>query len=368
MSLPVQAARKRMTRKQAPPPNIAIPEPALAALADEAWSELTALSDDARRKHVHWVHVRTRDPSHRQPETFTREQFWRHMEKVYKDVYPSAANRTGSILLFGAVAKEKHQLSGRDQERAEHHHCLCYTSEKHYWKVVARRSFELGVKLHAAVHDGYSMMYAYVRCPTAKKPMTELDHTLWHSEDHPQGDVLTKLLNAGFSATRWLRKRHRDDGDGTPRFRATDLFQLVRRANLRYVVDLRARAHEDAAGGSPGLAEFCTTHREEELQTYLDNAWAVHDAPQRALASAGGRVGKLRDAAAAGACTCGGVWTAGVTFVLQYQGDDAPRFCHDVLRALTLGAARGVNMAALPPPTAHPSQQLIGAIYACSCK
>ena len=98
------------------------------------------------------------------------------------------------------------------------------------------------------------------------------------------------------------------------------------------------------------MAEFCTTHREEELQTYLDNAWAVHDAPQRALASAGGRVGKLRDAAAAGACTCGGVWTAGVTFVLQYQGDDAPRFCHDVLRALTLGAARGVNMAVVGPP------------------
>ena len=127
------------------------------------------------------------------------------------------------------------------------------------------------------------------------------------------------------------------------------MFQLVHRANLRTVVDLWARARGDAAAGSPGLAEFCTTHREEELQTYLDNAWAVHEAPQRALISAGGRVGKLRDVAA-GACTCGGVWASGVTFVLQYQGEDVPRFCHDVLRALTVGAARGVNMAVVDPP------------------
>ena len=33
---------------------------------DESWSELVALGDDARRKHVHWVHIRTNDPQHRQ--------------------------------------------------------------------------------------------------------------------------------------------------------------------------------------------------------------------------------------------------------------------------------------------------------------
>ena len=122
---PAQEARRRLRQKQAaparypappgadyapPPPGAAYvpPAAALAALADEAWSELTALSDDARRKHVHWVHVRTHDASHRQPESFTRERFWRHLERVYRDVYPSAANKTGSILMFGAVAKERH--------------------------------------------------------------------------------------------------------------------------------------------------------------------------------------------------------------------------------------------------------------------
>jgi len=51
---------------------------------------------------------------------------------------------------------------------------------------VARRSLELGVKLHAACHDGYTVMFSYVRRATAKKPLSELDHQVWFLEDHPQ--------------------------------------------------------------------------------------------------------------------------------------------------------------------------------------
>ena len=271
------------------------------------------------------------------------------------------------------MAKEKHQGSEKEQERAEHHHATCYASEKHYWAPIARRSLELGVKLHAAVHDGYSMMYAYIRCPSAKKPLTEIDHSLWHSEDHPQGQLLSKLLDSGFAATRWLRKRTRagqiaavDDG---ARFRAADVFQLAQYARLRTAVELRRRAHEEAANGRPGLAEFCTTHGDEELQQYLDNAWAVHEAPQRAMLAACDRVAKLRHAATQ-ACSCGGVWAPGVRFILAHQREDVPAFCRDVLRALTLGAARGVNMAVVGPPGCGKSTvfEALDIIYKTSAK
>ena len=70
---------------------------ALRALADEGWSELTGLSEDTKRKHMHWVHVRTHNPLHRQPDSFTREAFWSFLRAVYKDVYPEVANAPGSI-------------------------------------------------------------------------------------------------------------------------------------------------------------------------------------------------------------------------------------------------------------------------------
>ena len=66
---------RRLRSKQRAPACYLLPPAALRALADEAWSEVTALAEDARRKHVHWTHIRTTDPTHRQPESFTREEF-----------------------------------------------------------------------------------------------------------------------------------------------------------------------------------------------------------------------------------------------------------------------------------------------------
>ena len=129
---------RRMRGKQTPFVNPMI----MMAVADEAWSELTALSADARRKHVHWTHVRTNDPSLVQPSALTREEFYLHLVRVYKEAYPEPANKTGSILLFAAVAKEHHAESSQSELREEHHHGPTYTSKQHYWNVVAKLSLE----------------------------------------------------------------------------------------------------------------------------------------------------------------------------------------------------------------------------------
>ena len=49
------------------------------ALAQEAMVEVTALGPDAQRQHVHYTHVRTFNEEDRQPESFSRQQFWEHM-------------------------------------------------------------------------------------------------------------------------------------------------------------------------------------------------------------------------------------------------------------------------------------------------
>ena len=169
-------AKRRLRGKQPAPAVYVVDGPALQAIADEGWSELTALDDEKRKKHVHWVHVKTDNPEHKQPETFSKEEFWLHMCRVYKDTYPEAANRTDSIMLFGLVARELHKKSFRMEERNPHNHFIAYTAQQNYWKPVARCSLQkYGVKLHAACHDGYTSMYVYLRCPTPRKPFAELD-------------------------------------------------------------------------------------------------------------------------------------------------------------------------------------------------
>lgn len=62
------------------------------------------------------------------------------------------------------------------------------------------------------------------------------------------------------------------------------------------------------------------------------------------------RMDLLRSAARDGSCTCQGVWAPGALQVLQHAGEDVPKFCQDMCRALELGACRGVNMAIIGEP------------------
>jgi hypothetical protein len=111
------------------------------AVAAEAWRDLVLLEEDARRQHIHWVHVRTKKTADRQPESFTRAGFFDHLCKCYQEAYPERANKHGSYLLFGAVAKEAHKTAADDGGRYEHHHAPVFTSKRHMWKPVADISY-----------------------------------------------------------------------------------------------------------------------------------------------------------------------------------------------------------------------------------
>ena len=99
---------------------------------------------------------------------------------------------------------------------------------------------------------------------------------------------------------------------------------------------------------------------------YLDSAWAVLEGqqPQRSAQPVTDRVAKLR-AATGRPCMCGGIWRPGAAFILQHHGENVNAFCTDILNALTLGAARGVNIAIVGPPGCGKSIVLepLGEIY-----
>ena len=99
-----------------------------AAISDEGWSELRSLEPGLKRKHMRWTHVRTLNPEHRQPEAFTPQQLWDHIVQVYKNVYPEPANASGSIVLFGCVASERHKAAEDEILRALHRHVPTYNA------------------------------------------------------------------------------------------------------------------------------------------------------------------------------------------------------------------------------------------------
>ena len=117
------SVKRRIRGKQPDPWMVIVLTKALEA---EGAEDEAALAATARRRHVHFTHVRTFDPEHIQPSQFTRKELWLHLEKCYGEVYPCGSSRTGSILQFGKVSKE------RIDEEDEHHHVATFSLQQHY--------------------------------------------------------------------------------------------------------------------------------------------------------------------------------------------------------------------------------------------
>lgn len=261
------------------------------AVAIEVVAPLVDLEEDARRVHIHYTHVRTKNPQDNQPESFSRAGFWWHISRVYQEVYPDAANRSGSILLFGCVAKEYHAPDPVTNIRHEHHHAPVCCSKRHMWKPIAECSHKkYGVKLDAKTHTGYASMYSYITSATSRKALSELDADKYMSPDHPRGEDLRRLLKAGAVAAKALSARQRissevnlagrqDEEAKTKRIRCGDVYGIVVRSNVRSTLDMQVLANSQAAEGDERLAEFCTSQGEEKLCELIRSAVSVVEAP-----------------------------------------------------------------------------------------
>jgi hypothetical protein len=330
---------------------------ALAAEADEPG----ALATTVRRQHVHFTHVHTGNPEHKQPGDFTRPQIFAHIEKVFREVYPDPKSPTGSILAFGSVAKEK--------KGQEHHHIPTFSTSQYYWNKVAHWSLKkFKVPLNAVAHQGYLTMYAYIRTPTAKKPLADLDAELWHSKYHPRGQALTDLLKSCKMSGQANGQRQPKSGDTLKRKRLS-LFEEIKGNDIQSVEALRAHAGREAEQGRNALAEYCA-RQGQKLEEVLSNVRSIIDAPRQLSGGKTTLVEKLQKAAVDLPCECRGQWAPGAAAILQRNGIEVQTFCSSVLRALHLGAKRGANVACVGAGGCGKSSLLepLEKIFSCSPK
>ena len=64
------------------------------------------------------------------------------------------------------------------------------------------------------------------------------------------------------------------------RFRASGVYSFVATKEVRCTVDLQALAAQEAQGGDPRLAEFCTVVGTEKITQLIEGALAVLEAPK----------------------------------------------------------------------------------------
>ena len=316
------------------------------ALAAEQDDEPGVLPTTVKRKHMHWTFVRTFEKGYKQPTQFTRKEMWRHVSKCYREVYPDETSPTGSILQFGLVANEQHKGAAKEADRDLHKHCACFCSSQHYWNKIAKHSLQkYGVPLNAVAHDSYITMYAYLRQPSRKKPLQEIDAEPCLSESHPRGADLVELLSASRKGAALAASRA-VGGKAAQKRKRLSIFEEVKQHEIRNVKALRAHACREFKAGNTALAEYCT-RQGAKLEDVLRSAWSVLDAPAELEGQNKSLMDKLVHASRELPCECGGRWTEGAEDILARNHIDRHFFCQAMLRALRISAKRGSNVACI---------------------
>ena len=349
-------ARRRLQGKQRPEPYSTLaPGPAGVALAVAAENCAVLAADgllplplDQRRRHVHWTQCRTLNPKDIQPCQLSREDFWKHLVKCYAEAYPKADSPTGSILQFGIVCKEKHKTAVRGEDRDEHHHAATFSSTVFYWKKVRDISAnKYGIHLNAVAHDAYVTMFQYLRQASGKKPWCELDLAPYFSPEHPEGEALRELLEAG---AKYLDVRAKKQPalplEPVLRSQFGVVFNWVVDHNLHGPVgeaQLKEAAVRELKAGRPKLLDFVKKHR-TCLLDQLDFIWELVGAKEQVQRLQKSRPELLLEAAvdssrvcANGRGQCANVYES----ILSYQGIPSLPFRHSLFQTLRNGRQKG---------------------------
>ena len=125
-----------------------------------------------------------------------------------------------------------------------------------------------GVNLNASsAAPNYGAQYSYIRSPSAKKPLSEIDAEPYHSPTHPTGDALQVLLARSERTGNALRMRPRAaPGGGGPqakRARLTfpEVADIIYAKQITTKNDLLSYAKHFRSEGDPRLAEYLGRQR-----------------------------------------------------------------------------------------------------------
>ena len=317
---------------------------------------LLGLHVDRRVANAHHTHARTNNKKDVQPHQLTRKQFWQHLCRCFQLAYPRAASTTGSILEFGLVGKERHKDAPRQEDRSEHHHCATHASEIYRWKIIRQISAErYNIQLNAVAHDTYTTMFCYLRCPTVKKPVHELDVDPFFSPGHPQGENLRLLLSRGekYKRVRAAIGTSASSSTTVPvRSQFGIVFNWVTEHNLRKrkgAAQLEADAVTELKAGRPQLLDFCKKHK-ACLQDQLDYIWSLSGAEEKLQRLDKSRLDILAEAASLelsfqrlaekccnGTGECEKIYEA----ILEHHCVGSPYFRHELYETLAFGRRKG---------------------------
>ena len=129
-------------------------------------------------------------------------------------------------------------------------------------------------------------MYAYLKQPSKKKPLEELDSEPYLSEHHPRGEDLAELLRRSRKGASLFSSRTCGASGPCPggqKRKRFSLFEVIQAGNVTTAEELRAIAGKEAIAGNVQLAEFCS-RQGNRIEEVVASARSVIEAANPSLA------------------------------------------------------------------------------------
>ena len=279
-----------------------------------------AASDDQRKVYM-WIFSHTERPNRMRPNEFSRQSFARMM----LDTYEAAGKQVTQWACF----QEVHPLSKSAAEQSPHFHFVAQTDSQCRWREIARMLRERN-KVFASASTSSSRAsywgaFAYLYCPSVKKPKEDLDQDYVLSPGHDE------------PPQRMVQRRQ-----GIRRLQPVEVYDTIVKSELNTCLKVYAFAARQREAGDVSWAQYVLKQPTRKLKETISTAIAMSSATATLRRQGLSHMQLLQEAQSA-TCSCGGRAIPGWQSILSLNGIDESRYVAS-LRALFMGGGgKGLN-------------------------
>ena len=266
--------------------------------------------------------------------TYSQADTSRFTRESFAEAVVSLFNNGKAKVVEWVCAMETHRNGGK------HFHIALQLTKLKRWKAIKNEMMDLyGVVLHFSdIHTDYYDAWHYVT-----KEDKQVIHSANHSKVPPRTAPRTQRASVG-RKVKGVPPKNTKGKSKVTRMSPLAFTQLIRKHNIRRLVELYAFMKKEERCGNFALAEFFHNRKKNKVEELITNTWDIEESDALLKREKMSRLEILSQYMDANPCLCNGQW---LTLALQTLANNNIRqedFASSVVTLLDEGRKKGANI------------------------
>lgn len=266
--------------------------------------------------------------------TYSQADTSRFNRRTFAEAVLSLFNNGKAKVIKWVCAMENHRDGGK------HFHLAVKLSKLKRWKAIKKGMMDLhDVVLHFSdIHTDYSDAWHYV---------TKEDKEVIQSPNHPVEIRRTApRTQRGSAQTKGngIRKKNAKGKEKVSRLSPLAFTQLIRKHNIRRLVELYSLMKKEERSGNFAVAEFFHNRKKSKVEELITNTWDIEESDADLKREKMSRLEILSKYMEETPCSCNGQWLVLALQTLANNHISREDFASSVVTLLDDGRKKGTNI------------------------